>query len=118
MAIDYKHFRKKLEAEKKTLKTELEAIGIRNPEISSDWQAVTKDRDVSQADDNTVADSVEELEENTAIVNTLETRYEDILSGLDKIKQGTYGLCEVDGKEIELDRLEANPAARTCKEHM
>ncbi|MBI2086800.1 MAG: TraR/DksA C4-type zinc finger protein [Candidatus Zambryskibacteria bacterium] len=53
-----------------------------------------------------------------AIVNTLETRYNDIKSGLDKIEHGTYGLCQICGKEIETDRLEANPSARTCIEHM
>jgi RNA polymerase-binding transcription factor DksA len=31
---------------------------------------------------------------------------------------GSYGKCEVCGKAIEADRLEANPAAPTCKEHM
>jgi hypothetical protein len=35
-----------------------------------------------------------------------------------KIDENKYGLCEVCGKEIENDRLEANPSAKTCKEHM
>ena len=118
MAIDFKYFTKKLKAEKKSLEKELEKIGVKNPEIAADWMPLASDRDVSQADENTVADSIENFEENTAIVGTLEARYNDILSGLDKIKHGTYGLCQVCGKEIELDRLEANPAARTCKVHM
>lgn len=118
MSIDYKHFQKKLKEEKKNLETELEQIGRRNPDVPSDWEAMPADRDVSQADDNTVADSIEDYEENVAIVNTLESRYNDIVGALDKINHKTYGLCQVCKKEIELDRLEANPAARTCKEHM
>lgn len=118
MNIDYKHFQKRLEEEKKNLEIELEKVGRRNPDTPSDWEAKPTDRDVSQADDNTVADSIEDYEENVAIVNTLEGRYNDIVSALDKIKHKTYGLCQVCDKEIEPDRLEANPAARTCKEHM
>ena len=34
------------------------------------------------------------------------------------IAAGTYGTCEVSGEQIEEDRLEADPAARTCKAHM
>jgi len=95
MAIDYAHFKKKLEAEEKLLEEELEKVGRRNPDNLSDWEATPADKDPSQADENTVADSIEDYEENTAIVNTLETRYQDLKSALDKIKQGTYGLCEV-----------------------
>ena len=36
----------------------------------------------------------------------------------DKIKKICDSVYEISGKEIELDRLEANPAARNCKEHM
>ena len=118
--IDYEHFKDKLETEKKLLEKELEKVGRKNPDNPGDWEAtpVLEDRDASQADENTVADSIEEYEDNVAIVKTLEDRYNDIKSGLDKIKHGTYGLCQICGKEIESDRLEANPSARTCKEHM
>lgn len=118
MVIDTEHFRQKLEAEKQELEAELEKIGRKNPDNPSDWEATPPDRDVSQADENTVADTISDFEDNNAIVNTLEARYKDIRSGLDKIKHGVYGICQVCKKEIEVDRLEANPAARTCKEHM
>jgi len=118
MSIDYEHFKKKLEAEKIQLEEELSEVAERNPDAPSDWIPKAKDRDVSQADDNTVADGIEDYDENVAILNTLETRYRDIISGLDKIKHGTFGICQECGKEISHERLEANPAARTCKEHM
>jgi RNA polymerase-binding transcription factor DksA len=76
------------------------------------------ERDSSLADENVVADSIEEYEENTAITNSLEARYKDVKSGLDKIKHGVFGKCQICQREIEEDRLEANPAARTCKEHI
>lgn len=119
MNIDYKHFQERLEQEKKLVEKELEKVGRINPDNPSDWEATPPvDRDVSQADENTVADAVEGYEDNVAIVRTLESRYNDIKSGLDKIKHGVYGNCQVCKKEIETDRLEANPSARTCKEHM
>ncbi len=61
---------------------------------------------------------MEEYESNVAIVNTLESKYQTVISALERIKNNTYGKCLVCGKEIEQDRLEANPAAGTCKEHM
>ncbi|MDO8589870.1 MAG: hypothetical protein Q7R69_01185 [bacterium] len=118
MAIDYEHFKTKLEAEKKLLEEELEKVGRRNPDNLSDWEATPADKDTSQADENTVADGVEDYEDNVAIVDTLETRYRDLKIALDKIKQGTYGICETDKEEIDTERLEANPSARTCRKHM
>ncbi|OHA89613.1 MAG: hypothetical protein A3C70_02555 [Candidatus Zambryskibacteria bacterium RIFCSPHIGHO2_02_FULL_43_14] len=118
MAIDYEHFKKKLETEKELLEKELGAVGRINPDNLSDWEAIPIDRDTSQADENTVADSIEDYEDNVAIVNTLETRYQDTKSALDKIKHDTYGLCQVCKEEIDAERLEANPSARTCRKHM
>ncbi|MDB5253980.1 MAG: TraR/DksA family transcriptional regulator [Parcubacteria group bacterium] len=118
MAINTEHFKQKLELEKKALEAELVKVGRKNPDNPSDWEAVPSERDVSQADENTVADGITEYEENNAILNTLESRYKDIRSGLDKIAKGVYGTCQVCKKEIEEERLEANPAARTCMEHM
>lgn len=119
MTIDFEHFKDKLEKEKELVEKELEKVGRVNPDNPSDWEATPPtDRDISQADENTVADAIEGYEDNVAIVKTLEKRYNDIKSGLDKIKHGVYGTCQICGKEIESDRLEANPSARTCKEHM
>lgn len=118
MIIDIKNFKEKLEKELESLEKELSEVARRNPDSPTDWEAIPAERDASQADDNTVADSVDDYEDNNAIVNQLEPKYRDVLDALDKITKGTYGLCEVCGKEIELERLEANPAARTCREHM
>lgn len=118
MALDLEYFKKKLLDEKASVEKELASVGRKNPDNPSDWEAVPADRDVSLADENTVADAISDYEDNNAILNTLETRYKDIRSGLDKIEKGVYGTCQVCGKEIEFDRLDANPAARTCKEHM
>jgi DnaK suppressor protein len=70
------------------------------------------------ADENEAADQLEDFEERQAETATLQERRTEIKDALTKIDDGKYGICEVSGEEIEEDRLEANPAARTCKAHM
>ena len=119
MTIDYEHFKRKLEEEKNLIEKEMEKVGRRNPDRLGDWEPTPpSDGEASSADENLVADAIEGYEDNAAIMQTLETRYNDVKSGLDKIKSETYGTCQVCSKEIEFDRLEANPSARTCKEHI
>lgn len=118
MAIDYKHFRDKLEEEKKLLEEELKTVGRKNPDNLLDWEATPTVKDPSQADENTTADNIEDYEENVAIVRTLESRYQDIASALEKIENKNYGLCQMCKEEIDVERLEANPSAQTCRKHM
>lgn len=116
-AIDTGYFKKKLEAELATLETELKSVGHRNPNNPKDWEASSGDVDVNASDPADIADNIESYESNTAILKPLETQYNDVKRALDKIKAGTYGICEVSKEPIEKERLEANPAARTCLKH-
>jgi DnaK suppressor protein len=50
-------------------------------------------------------------------VKELEARHTDVADALEKMDEGVYGLCEECDEPIDLDRLQANPAARTCKKH-
>ncbi len=43
---------------------------------------------------------------------------EEIRRALQRIKDGTFGVCQVCGSEIEEERLEAIPYADKCKKHM
>ena len=117
MTIDIKHFQKKLLEEKVLLtEKELPDVARQNPDRLGDWEATPEEHD-TVFEENTAGNSVDEYESNNAIVNTLEPRLADINSALNRIEEGTYGLCKVCGEEIESDRLEANPAASTCKKH-
>ena len=60
------------------------------------------------------ASEVEEYVDNLALEQTLEAQLKDVNDALEKMRQGTYGVCEKTGKEISLDRLEAYPGARTA----
>lgn len=106
-----------LREEQKVLHTELCELGVQNLETPEDWIATPEPID-TEADENLIADRTEEWMERTAEVAELETRYNNIVRALTKIKEGTYGRCEICGAEIELKRLEANPAARTCLTHL
>ena len=48
----------------------------------------------------------------------LEARLKSILNALKSINKDTFGTCKICKKDIEMARLEANPAARTCKKHL
>ena len=115
------HFKQKLEEELAQVEAELSNIGTKNPAIQNgvtDWESKPADLDTDTADDMELGDRIEEFEENTAVLKNLEIRYNEIKLALSKIQAGNYGKCEVCSKDIEQDRLEANPAAKTCKEHM
>jgi RNA polymerase-binding transcription factor DksA len=115
--MNTKPFKEKLEIERKGLEEELGQIAIFNTETNM-WDA-TPDQDMmGEIDDNDAADRFEDFEERSAMVTTLQARLVDINAALEKIENNTYGICEVSGEPIEMDRLEANPAARTSKAHM
>lgn len=111
-------FKKALQEEKELLETELLELGKRNPSNPSDWVAAKPSDEEFGADKNDNADIIEEMEENNASLSELEGRLNQVLRALEKITAGAYGLCEISGEDIEVERLEANPAARTCKKHM
>lgn len=116
--VDTAYFQKKLKEELALVEQELKNIGRINPDNIADWEARPADFSIDSADESESADKIEEFEENTALLKELEIRYNDIKVALAKIEKGDYGSCEVCGKPIEEDRLIANQAARTCKEHM
>lgn len=116
--MDIQHFKHKLEEELKVVEGELSSVGVLTPE--GEWEPKEVDMDTlpPQADANEAGDHIEEYEANKGIDAVLEARWNDIKAAIEKIETGTYGTCEVCGAQIEEDRLEANPAARTCKAHM
>ena len=56
---------------------------------------------------------VEEYVDNLALQSNLEGQLKDVIDALHKMEQGTYGICEDTGKEINPERLKVYPAART-----
>ena len=107
-------FKGLLEAEKSKLLKELATIGEKNPSNKTDWQAIPTNLDSDSADENEVADTIEEFENNSGIVKQLEIQLNQVEAALGKIANNTYGECNVCGEQIGEERLMANPAALTC----
>ena len=117
MALDLDFFRKKLEEEKTRLEEELATIAKRNPDAPEDWVVVPPDLNVMRAAKEEMADQEEELENAASVEYNLESRLRDVNEALEKMRQGKYGICSVDGEPIDEARLRANPAAVTCVKH-
>lgn len=72
------------------------------------------DLDQHQAD---VGTETFDRERDLSILDQVEGELADVERALQRLDEGTYGLCEACGKPIEDERLEALPAARFCVEH-
>jgi DnaK suppressor protein len=106
-----------LETEATKLKEELSRLGRRNLE-TGEWEATPDEVDESDADENTQADRFEDFEERSSLMKELSARLTQVEAALKKAHEGGYGICATCGNPIEENRLEANPAADTCIEHM
>lgn len=65
---------------------------------------------------NDVEDLAELQIDNTsdqALLHRLETELAEVNAALNRIKSGVYGICEKTAKKIPIERLIANPSART-----
>ena len=111
-------FKKQLQNELKLLEKELKTVGQINPSNPKDWEATPPAQDTELAEKEEVAERIEAYEGNTAILKQLEIKYNEVKSALKRLEDGVYGKCTVCKKDIEDDRLVANPAATTCKSHM
>lgn len=70
--------------------------------------------------DNHPADTATDTYErgkDIALFEHINQEYEDVVAALERIENGTYGVCEASGKEIPLERLQALPTARTTIEY-
>lgn len=116
--INPEPFKKKLEAEKTRLENEMSSVGRRNPAVPGDWEPSAPADIAAEADPIDQAEVVTDRDTNAAVLVDLEARYAAVNAALQRIEKGTYGTCSVCGKAIKKARLEADPAAATCVEHV
>jgi len=115
--MNTEHFKEKLSAECTKLEEEMQTVGQKNPAVPGDFESIPADTE-QEADLMDRATIATNTEDNRAILHDLEIRYAQVNAALSRIHEGTYGTCEVCGNTIEEARLEADPAATTCKIHM
>lgn len=103
------HFRQKLEQQRQAIDDRILSTKERAQEpVENDM------RDIGDAGDESVR---AELVDTALELGEIRTRErEEIEDALKRMNAGTYGICERCGEPIELDRLEAMPTARLCKD--
>ncbi len=106
-----------LVTERDALMRDLLDIATYNAE-TGDFEPLPATDNVDDSDEADLGDGYEETAEHIATLALLETRYRNVVRALEKIDHGTYGICEISGGPIEPERLQANPAARTCLAHL
>ncbi len=113
MSIDQKTLQELKEAllqEKRRLESELAKIA-KPTDKPDEYKTIYEDIG-DETDEN--ATEVQMYSNRLAIKEDLEKELKDVDDALEKMKKGTYGICEKCGKEIEIERLKAYPMARTC----
>ena len=112
MSIDTSHFREELEqARERLLKT------IENHDIGSASLTEETGELLSGSNDNHLADTATETYErelDEGLEEDAREQLRQIETALARIESGEYGTCEVCGKEIPIERLEAMPSATLC----
>ncbi len=116
--INIQNLKEKLITEQRRLEKELLDVARINPHNPADWEPTAVDMNVMKSNKNEVADEIEEYESRAAVSVVLENRLKEVRDALIRIENNKYGICDISGQNIEEDRLEANPAARTCKKYM
>ncbi len=100
-----------LVTEKNRLEKELLSIADKKEEVPDDFDS----RFPNWGDDlDSNAAEVNNYSSRLGIEKNLESLLQATVKALDKIDNGTYGLCEQCGHEIQMERLQAYPAANFC----
>lgn len=90
------------------LRSESQAFSSSESEIASE---IRSDENPAEAGTATF-----EREKHLSIAHNVQDLLDKSRKALDKIAQGTYGVCEVCGKPIAVERLKALPHALMCIE--
>jgi len=106
--------KKKLEKEQILLKKDLLGFADKDKKMPDDYDTRFPDFGGRSSSSDENANEIEAYENLLAVEYVLELRLRDVGETLKKIKEDDYGNCEICKKRIELNRLKANPAAKTC----
>src|SRR5436305_14223176 len=114
--MDSDEARRRLEEERARLEGVRETFADEHlsDESESDSVSELSSIDQHQADLGT---ETFEREKDISILEQVDAELADVEHALQRLDDGTYGTCELDGKPIPEERLEAQPAARFCVEH-
>jgi RNA polymerase-binding protein DksA len=112
LSAEMRKFREQLLAEMARLEAELDEIERRTAHIDESDRAT----ELSSYEDHPadLASETFEREKDLAIGESVEHLLHKVISALEKIDRGTYGLCDACGRPIKKARLKALPFATLC----
>ncbi len=106
-----KTLEEKLLEEKAKLEVELGGFATRNPKNVDDFNADFPQLGEKE-DEN--ASEVAEYSKDLTVERTLEASLRDVKKALERLHEGTYGVCKYCGKSIDNKRLMARPTSTSC----
>lgn len=110
--LDIEKFKERLEQEREELRAEIQRIEDRTAgrdRLNSDMAGEDFDEPGGDAAQETL-----ERSQSMAIGENLREMLENVANALNKIEDGSYGICDACNKEIPKARLEIMPAATMC----
>jgi len=102
--LDLESFEKKLMGEKERVQKSIEIL-------RDELNVLALEDEID--DDEDMAELQIQNTKDQRILTHLKSELTEIEDALMRMKSGTYGVCETTGREIPLERLNANPTART-----
>ncbi len=109
--LELDRYREMLEKERQRMVHQIRNIDASQDQDESEALSELSDYDDHPAD---VATETFEREKDRALRTNAQRTVERIDSALRKMERGTYGLCDICGKEIPAGRLDAVPYATLC----
>ena len=111
--MDNDEARRRLEEERARLAGVRETFDDEHLTDESEGDAVSELSSIDQHQADLGTETFER-EKDFSILEQVDAELADVERALQRLDDGTYGTCEVDGKPIPEERLEALPAARFC----
>lgn len=111
--LDFNYFRDRLEEMRASLQEQIQHL---EHDYDTESGAPSQSYGVNNhpADDAT---DVFDRQRTTAIENEVEEELRVVEQALQRLEDGTYGICAVSGEPIPVERLEARPAAATLVQY-
>jgi DnaK suppressor protein len=109
--------KEKLKKEKTRIEKELSLFAQKNREEENSWTTKFPLFDESSTGGQAIEDAIGEVEDYVSklpVEHALELRLKEIDIALNKIKKGSYGICEKCKKNIPLQRLKVKPESLLC----
>jgi RNA polymerase-binding transcription factor DksA len=107
--------RQLLESEFRRLEDLRDTLGLKHLEAEKEGGSEDESASLDQHSADLGTETFE-LEKEQSILISVQGGLDDVERAFARLDAGTYGRCEICGKAISDERLEARPAARYCEE--